>query len=219
MRHALIHSLLALTLGLACDTNVDSSYEGKPLISLSGEVLPATPSIGGVEVVLAWQRFATDGDYLAADAVTVDGDFPATFDLDVYVPPADAALNHFDAKDGGVALGVILAVPVGTDLDTLDAETLDGGTLIGVVERHVLAYAPADISADSALGVFLGGAMTTGFHLMERTPASPAELAEYEACAEDGGDCEYPFDRLSPASSETALKLKLGGSLDVPNFT
>ena len=219
MQRHLLSILLALPILPACDDNVDADYKGEPLVSLRGEVLmpadDATPA-GDLEVVLAWQHFASDGDYVIVEKVEVGGSFPAAFDLDVYNPPPEATFNHAGEGEASVAVGIIVAVPTGTD-------TVDEGAIEGVVEGHVLVYAPADTGGDAELSAFLGGPLTAGFHLLQLIPATDEDFAEYEACfeQEDTSGCEYPFDRLAPAPIDTSLNLVLGDieELDVPNFT
>lgn len=219
MQRHLLFILLSLPMLPACDDNVDAEYKGERLLSLSGKVLaPANDAAptGDLKVVLVWQRFATDGDWFTMETADVGSSFPAAFDLDVYNPPSEAALNHFEEGDPGVAIALVLAAPA--ELAEFGEEQVKGA-----VEDHVLAYAPADIAGDTPLGGFLGGPMTAGFHLLRSTPATEEDFAGYEACFEqdDNSGCEYPFARLTPAPIDTLLSLVLGDleTLNVPNFT
>lgn len=54
------------------------------------------------------------------------------------------------------------------------------------------------------------GPLTAGFHLLQVTPATEEDFAEYEACSQqdDNSGCEYPFDRLTRDAGNRARLLE-----------
>ena len=128
-------SAFAIGLGLAaCDAQASEHYNGEPLLSLSGNVtvnaltggLPITPALcfdnrpGELEIfpldhvpadVVA--EIGNHANYSSSmTVVDVDsvGQFPATFDVAVYLPPSEAALRPELTGEPRIAKGHVCAV-------------------------------------------------------------------------------------------------------------
>jgi hypothetical protein len=109
----LIAPLAGLAVWLcACDRQAPADYTGEPLLSMHGRVELAVErdDAGSLIPALAF-RNDEDGSLHIVD-VEVDGDFPAEFVLDVYLPPPPQSFveisEYLDEPD--VAVGFITAV-------------------------------------------------------------------------------------------------------------
>jgi hypothetical protein len=155
---ALLVAPLAAPL-VACDSQVDSDHQGTALATLAGSVSNArTQPTGDAEVVVIWENTSGSPDHIAAEAVDVDGSFPAQFKLRIFEPPAAELLNR---SDDGVQFGVayIVAGKAGTDYSS-DASAEAG--VMGMEINHLLVYLPAAIPAGSDLSYVLRGTHAAG---------------------------------------------------------
>ena len=176
--------LLLATPLAACASQVDSDHQGQALATLQGEVrnTRTKPITGTTEVAVVWANTSGDPDVTYADTVPVSGSFPAQFELSIYTPPPASALNEFE----GVQIGV--AVIVAGD------PAAGKAGLLGMEEQHLLVYAPADVPANSTIGIMLHSAPTAGFHLYGVHRPTDAEKANRESCEQNLGDDPSPRD-------------------------
>jgi len=178
-----IHRLIALSLGVsaACSSQADSDYHGEILASLTGQVTSsrstATPD---AEAVAIW--LPGDAAFPTADRVDVEGDFPATFRLDITEPPAaDASLNGL----GKLAIGFVTVLEAGTTEEDFRSSS-DASYFLGLEERYVLVWAASD-EAGQALAqgsAWDGPAPSAGYHITEVLGLSLEEDQQVESCYE-----------------------------------
>jgi hypothetical protein len=122
-------------------------------------------------------------------SVSVQGDFPARFKLDLLVPPPDEALLTADTGERA-AIGFILALEPGTGAVSLSMDTEPPDWLIGASEMNLLAYAADPISADSAWGRYLGGSYEVGYHVLSVVPMVRCGFPEAIETGGPGPDSE-----------------------------
>ena len=142
----------------ACDPVANSDYVGAPLITLTGTFAQTggtADPVGGV--ALMWQDSAgAAGPGVVATALPVSLEFPATFHIQVPVPPPTAA--RFSFADGSPALAeayiYVVQDPSAAQLEPLGQERM-----------HVLVYADGDVPAGSLAADYLGEPLTAGYHL------------------------------------------------------
>lgn len=193
--------------GAGCDGLVDASYRGETLAEVAGDVVLAKAgAMPDAEVVLLWMRTSND-DALAGERVHLSAAFPARFELSIYTPPPDAAFNRFDGDGAGgarLALGFVAAVRAGAALNA--TATADPDDLLGVAQRHVLAYVDADVREGTVTADLLNDTLVGGFHLMEVSP--PLCDIEAEGCSADGF---ASFDQLTaaPEGFQTSVPLTI----------
>ncbi len=109
-------------------------------------------------------------DGASGERVSVEGEFPAAFTLDLFQPPPDDALLA-DADGLRLAYGwFIVADP---DVETITLSLYDDAppqAIIGGSGTHVLIYAADPITADSNWGQYFGSALEVGYHVVEVVP-------------------------------------------------
>jgi len=174
---------LAAALALAgCDALASPDYVGEPMFTLVGTFAAAASApddpLGGV--ALMWQDAGgASGPGIATTRVPVSIRFPATFRVDVPVPPP--AIARFTVGDGEpqLAEGYVFVV---TDpaADRLEPR--------GVDRTHVLVYATDDIAAGTATAEYLGGPISRGYHLRRFVPgeAGAVQRGMIERCVASG---------------------------------
>lgn len=135
----------------------------------------------------------------------VEGDFPASFSLDLLdAPPADTLMTDHDGVQG--AVGFIVGLhPNATDLQiSFDADEIP--QIVGGVQEYALLYAPAPIPAASGWGEYLGSAYAAGFHLIQFVDAGTVCLNQ-DCSAFSTGE----FNRVpAPQGLGTELVLDMG---------
>jgi hypothetical protein len=191
--------LFALTFAslAACDSQVDGSHQGEPLATLDGTVENQRSSaVTGADVVVAWIYDSGEGDSVASQRVTVDGDFPARFSLAMYEPPEDNVLQP--TPDGGrFGIGYVVAVEEGAT--SLESEE----SILGMDPEHVLVYVPEDVQAGSEIALFLHSTPAAGFHIYGFRRLTDTEYEEREACK----------STLSPEATTAELYATCGGDI------
>ena len=171
-----------LVLLVGCDALAPSDYVGEPLFTIEGtfaasQNAPEDP-LGGV--ALLWQDpNGPGGPGVASTTVPVAIQFPASFKVDVPVPPPDEARFAFD--DGEVTLAEAYVFVV---------ETTEGHVVPRGGERvHVLVWASDDVDGASLAANYLGGPISAGYHLRTFTPvaaAGTAQRAMIDRCVASG---------------------------------
>jgi hypothetical protein len=164
----------------ACDPIANADYVGAPMITLTGTFASsADDPVGGV--ALMWQdSVGAAGPGVVATALPVSIDFPATFHIQVPVPPPDSARFSFD--DGGPALGEAYIYVV---QDPSAAQLVP----LGLERTHVLVYADGDVGPGTLAADYLGESLGAGYHLRHFAPvATPgaAQQALIDRCTANG---------------------------------
>ena len=90
--------LLGVALGLAgCAAQATTEYEGESLFSMTGRVELALDASDDLIPALAFM--APGGDEIEFVEATVSGEFPASFQLDLYAPPPAAVVDGFKYEE------------------------------------------------------------------------------------------------------------------------
>jgi hypothetical protein len=163
-------------LAIGCDSLAGRDYVGEPMFTMTGsfassEVAPSDPVTG---VALMWQDArGAGGPGVATTTVPVAIAFPATFRVDVPVPPPDGARFAL----GGVTLAEAYVYVVTA-----------GGEPRGSDRTHALVFASAEVAAGTVAADYLGGAMPAGYHLRQFAIAPPgaAQNQLIESCVAGG---------------------------------
>ncbi|WP_437507717.1 hypothetical protein [Sorangium sp. So ce1099] len=198
-------SLLMLGLAAAaCDSQVDPGYEGEPLVQVQGRVSADAPTpASGMKAVLIWIRsISSSPDQAFGESAAVTGEFPATFTMDIYTAPPDEALNDWTPAgpdETRVGLALMVAIPANFEL-TEDVWNGDAPLppVMGVAERHVLAYVERDIVPGSSSEASVGGALPAGFHVLE-------ELDSDDPACDDRPRCLRP----TPDDLDTLIEVRV----------
>ncbi len=202
-------SLLFIPLALAaCDSQMGPDYEGEALATITGSVhTTASSAPSDLEAFLVWNNSSGSPDTVTGQSVAVDGNFPSTFELNIFTPPPQTALNYFP-NEGHIGVAFITALPVGTELDTED----EPSGPFAISEDYMLVYVQEDILPGSSSEEFLGEALPAGFYIMDvidvDDPACPGDLFDCLRRAPDGMDTEIDLNVTDDIES-----------IDVPNWT
>ena len=157
--------------GIGAEECVDANCGASP-----GECTPeAQDSYAACVAACGWvwsysPAFELCVDSAAGERVSVSGEFPAAFTLDLYQPPPESALL-VDADGLRVAYGWFIVAASDAETIALDLNEAPPSSIIGGTGSHVLIYAADPVPADSSWGRFLGGAYEPGFHILEVIPA------------------------------------------------
>ena len=230
MARAVALTGLALGALVACDAQTDPGYQGEPLVTLRGRV-ESTGALPPLEAAMLWQRGpppGTDDQELATRAPVTSG-FPASFILRLYTPPPEAAFRTLATGAPRWARANAAAVPYGLSAQQVPSLPTAYNASYTYDADHWVMYLESDVPPNSLTEWWLGGALGTGYHLVQVLPVSgcltPAQL---EACVaelvrrgvqDDGTDapgtarayCEAPY-RLQPTTVDDLIVLRLGGS-------
>ena len=144
----------------ACASQVDGDNQGTPLATFHGNVSSqrtATPTAADVAVI--WRDWMGPG-LIAGGIEPVQGNFPAEFELAMYVPPPANVINHDTGEDVGFAVAYIEAVEPGQTEFLWPAPQS-----LGADFEHLLVYVPADVPAGSFPALLLHDTPSAGFHL------------------------------------------------------
>ena len=173
-----------LLVGLAaCDSLAASDYVGEPLFTLQGSFATAANApedpLGGI--ALLWQDTrSADGPGVATTVVPVAIQFPASFRVDIPVPPPEAAKFTFPDSDVLIAEAYVFVV------ETSGSKVVPHGG-----ERlHAIVWASGDVAEGTQAADYLGGAISAGYHLRAFTPVKTAGTGQrtlIERCVSDGG--------------------------------
>lgn len=188
----------ALGLAAGCDSLASNDYVGESLFSLDGTFVqsanaPEDP-LGGV--ALYWQDpDGPGGPGIATTIVPVALAFPASFHVDIPVPPPPAARWSLDP---GIELAEAYLYVVETAVRPVPR---------GSERGHALIWASADVPAGSTSASYLGGPVTAGYHLraFETTGAGSAQAQMIDRCVAGGA---------LPRQCETRRAYQLGEADD-----
>jgi hypothetical protein len=197
-RHFVVASPLALA---ACSSQANTSYRGEALVQLHGTVEDSAQgtsaaNIPPLGVELAWSGLLP-GTYGKVSTnvpetdtlISVSGQFPASFTLQVYTPPP-AVVRLACSRDPGsphVASAQIEAVSV------------SNGDSWGYVTAYELVYVDADLGPSNPCFPF---ALAAGYHLGSFTWAS-------EPGCTNSAFCFGTIDGFQEVPQSTPLTLQL----------
>jgi hypothetical protein len=220
----------------ACGPVATPDYQGEPIGTLKGtitsELLRAPPA----ELVLLWINWRSAPGTVLGTRSSVDGTFPAGFDVRLYVPPPDEGLNVLPVKSSeiteprlGFAWITVLregaAPPNGDTITHADVKGLSPGDVLGWAEDFIFAYLDAPVPAGSFAEEILGAQLPAGYHLMRASGRGGTDLEEIRRCKEAGGAsqvCSPSIQGLSPADEGEKVRVRLTselGLLRVPVFS
>jgi hypothetical protein len=185
-----------------CDSQAGDGYEGEPLAMMFGTVtsdLDDTPA--NMEAVLLWNVEAgSEVDHIHSERVAVSSQFPAEFQMELFEPPVDDALNQFQGESR-FGIAYILALPA--DYEVSDEEP----EVAGAAERHVLAYVETDIEPGTTAERILGAPLEAGYHLLTwMTSDEPACAERHEGVY----DCLLP----EPDGFDAEVNVQIVGDVD-----
>lgn len=145
-------------------------------------------------------------DTVLGEMVSVTGEFPTSFTLDLFQPPPTEVM--LAGEDGiAVALGFFIATDPDAGPITLQ-ETPDSPPPAGIVggsEGHMLIYAADPVPADSLWGQLLGGAYDPGYHVLQVIDGGK-ECGEFP---DEPDECSYYIDDLMPTPDDLATPIEL----------
>jgi hypothetical protein len=193
--------LLAATCLTGCDSLASKDYVGEPLFTLAGSFASTpTGAVGGV--ALLWQDArGAGGPGVAATTVPVALAFPASFRVDVPVPPPNTVRFQLD---DGVALAEAYVYVV-ADAAQLAPRGSDRG--------HVLVFASADVADGTLSADYLGGPISAGYHLRRFAAGTPgtAQAQLIERCVAGGAARDACTTRrsyqLAPIGDDDPLRI------------
>jgi hypothetical protein len=214
--------LLASLLAAGCDD------PGRPLAELRGTVvnqLSVAPD--AVTATLVWANSQNSPDTYVTTSVDVAGSYPAKFEMQLFAPPPDAALNDYTGggafpDESRIGIAYVTALKPGADTANLDEADVEG-----LSEVHLVAYVEKDIQPGTFSETLVGGPLQAGYHLLRATPRSAAELQVVEDCQavaeteDEYAACGGVFDRLSaePGGFGAGVEIHLGDDVRAPNWT
>lgn len=198
---------------LACGQSLECSEQGVEAWAMCVE------GCGNVVNVMYETEWELCADTTIGETISVTGEFPAAFTLDLFHPPPAEAMMA--GEDGlSVALGYFIATDPEAGPIALPQAPGDPppAGIVGGSEDHMLIYAADPIPADSPWGQMLGGAYEPGYHVLEVVDGGMS-------CYPDpaGGEiCVSDPDTLTPAPDDlaTPIALILGGfeQIDWPSI-
>jgi hypothetical protein len=214
-----------LLLLAACDPQADASYPGEPLVTFRGQAVSTGP-LPPLEAAMLWQSGPPPSiDQLdLATRAPVQAGFPATFTLQIYQPPPQAARRTLLAGEVPFARATAAALPPGIAVVQIGPAAAGGNPSYGVDANHWIIYLLADVPRGSVMEWWLGGtALPAGFHLVRVAAVNPRCITadQLNACMTDLANrgakdpaaaqslCLQPF-QLSLAPPGDPLILDLG---------
>jgi hypothetical protein len=210
--------LATAILGLAaCGSQADTNYRGEPLATLSGTVESQSGSAasGPMDAALVWAQveFSPNAQLIQSinwvgESAPVSGQFPASFTLDVYLPPPSSVIIACPSSSGHVAVANIVAVPAGVNINSSNLVQ----SVVGEAEQSLLLYLDSDQPAGWTCLPDWGFtfAPTKGFHLVNMVPNSIQPRA-YGSC--------YPAFVEAPGGLQTPVTITLYGNSSPANFS
>ncbi len=151
---------------------------------------------------LYWDLCVNSG---SGERVSVTGQFPAAFNLDLFQPPPESALL-VDSEGIRVAYGWFIVADPEVETITLDLNTdTPPSSIIGGTGEHALIYAADPIPADSTWGAYLGGAYEVGYHIVEPIPGINCD----DWGPEDGKICVATSTTYAPAPDDLATTISV----------
>jgi hypothetical protein len=180
-RQLLLGALLGA--GLAgCDSQVDPSYPGEPIIELHGTAIGFSTGDAAGSVAIAWNSNA--GPEIPSGPVTSESlraQFPADLTIDVLARPPDAAFFSVEGEGVHIAEGYLYLVRAGAGRPPA------GTDFIGQAFDSALVYVEGTVQPGTLTALYLGGVLPAGYHLADwRATADVSDAQRYFAdrCAD-----------------------------------
>jgi hypothetical protein len=199
--------LAALAWSAGCGSQTDADYTGDAQGVLRGKLTleDGIKNPGDIEVALLWHNTRGSPDISYGQRVSVKGNFPAGFELELVEPPPTEYLNDYSGNgtfdEPRLGLAYIVAAPKGFDF----ASELPDDTIIGASKDYMIAYLDDDAEPGSHVAFVAGAPLEKGFHLLHSTPSTvtDAEVAAWETRCDTGSACDLELERFFDlASSE-----------------
>jgi hypothetical protein len=205
--------------GLAgCDSQVDPSYPGEPIVELRGTAIGFRTDDAAGSVAIAWNSNA--GPEIPSGPVTSESlraQFPADLTIDVLARPPEAAFFAVEGEGVRIAEGYLYLVRAGAGRPPAGAD------FIGQAFDSVLVYIEGAVQPGTLSALYLGGVIPAGYHLADwRATANASDAQRYFAdrCAgtlaatrgvsleEAQVTCRLPRRyQLSPAAADLSTRL------------
>lgn len=222
-----------IALFVSCDAAAPPGYQGDPLFSVRGQVMSSGPISVPLEAAMLWQRGPPPSmnDQELATKAPVQSGFPALFTLHLYQPPPAAALRTLLPGQVTYARAIAAAIPYGiAGAAGVSVPGPSQNNSYGVDANHWVMYLASDVPAGSLMEWWLGGALSTGFHLVQVKWPGCITGALLEACVadvvqrgvtDDGTTqpgtarffCSQPYRlAVAPANEELVLTLTSGST-------
>lgn len=221
---------LAAVLGAAgCDPHAAPNYQGDALATLRGEVRlerDSPPPSDEIEVFyqnytdyVSGEVFEDPGalmQFAIVERVSVTGDYPANFTLELLEPPPVEALTDFTTRGEPDETRLGLAI-IASSFDCDENFPVDGGRCIfGGASRMALVFAEDDVIPGTLTANFLGTTLEPGYHLLQYEP-NFATHDEYGDCLRETlapEDCPM-WTLLGEVPLDTSLSVRLIEGHDV----
>jgi hypothetical protein len=211
-----------------CDSQVDSDYPGESLATVRGTIanertLPTPEAHAGLFWIAT--SAADQNEYLHGESVEVSGDFPAQFQLDLFQPPPEEALDDL-AEENGEPLPSRVAVAMISVTDQSPEELgaiEDPGSetfyehFLGIAEQYVVIYAeqPTEEFVTN-FGEYIAP-LDAGYNLVEVIRGTPDERQAAVECWRDHeGDpnvrdiCPFSVQTVpAPGGASTTISIRL----------
>jgi hypothetical protein len=166
--------LLAIAcVAAGCDAMVDPGYAGEPLVRLQGTATSARSdqlSRAGVLAGALWQRTSVDGPSVFT-RMPVRIEFPR-FWIDVLAEPA--AGDELTIADGDPPIAEAYLHIVEPDTGASPAPS----DFLATDYDHALVWVSATPPASSLTAAYLGGSLSPGFHVVDRTATASPSAAQ-----------------------------------------
>jgi len=157
-------------------------------------------------------------DAASGERVSVQGDFPAAFTLDLYQPPPEEALL---VDDDGLRMAYGWFIVADPEAETISLSIYDQAppeSIIGGSGTHALVYAADPIPADSIWGQFFGGSFEPGYHILDVIPGVSCDDLpddQTEPCIATADSYAVTADDLA---TEISVELASFVSIDWPGI-
>jgi len=197
----------------ACGSQAGTAYRGEPLATYQGMVQTSAsdpiPSLPALDVGLArrGQRLGSDAKATVdkpeiTSAVAVSGQFPASFSIQLFVPPPDDALFSCFPDDPAHAGKLASADIEAVSQSAIGKTSIAIGDLYGTVGDPTVLYADVDIAAGNAC---IPAGLSKGYHLGSITRGP--DIAGCVRGAPDDPKCNGPllFAEIPDGTSLTLI--------------
>ena len=179
-------ALAALAAG--CDARTNSDYQGEVLATLQGEVrLEGSSPPPGDEVELFYRNyggwFGDTGteDFLFVQRVSVTGEYPAAFQIELFEPPPEEALIDFgtdgEPDEARVGLGILTS---SYECNYLSHD-IPARCVFGTAPTMALVWAEDAIQPGSRAAEVVGTTLGAGYHLLQYRQTFPDDDA-WQVC-------------------------------------
>lgn len=189
--------IASVAAALGCSAQVEPGYRGEASATIHGSVLTGDgPAPSQADAAILWVDKNVPSDGMATARVSVGGEFPAAFTMEIFDPPPPAAPG-----ESGLHFGVVAAVSPGSGDRIMSDEVLGVALEVGVVYFPESSEDPTTKVGN--LAPILGVPATKGYHLY-KIVLSEAMEREWTVCMNQG-ICMGSGD--TPSALPTGLSL------------